>query len=231
MGGKILTQVEMRQAAIFALEGNDFETVMTLARQTRKLLSILVRLAYDKDTIVGQRAILAIGHVATLYVRTNYEILRETIRKLLWSLSDESGGIGWSAPEILGEIVRADPKKMADVVPLIAEIYTIEEKVFRPGVLYALKRVAEIRPEAVLPFQELVISGLTEKDPLARIHSLELATLLREWIYPEHRESLLTHIVNLIPDHVEAWVYKDGGFVEVEVGELAEKVYRYYCTV
>ncbi len=229
MNSEILNQVEMRKAAIAALEENDFETVMTLARQNRKLLSILVRLAYNKETIVGWRAILAVGHVAALYVRNNYDFLRETIRKLLWSLSDESGGIGWSAPEILGEIVRADPKKMADVLPLIAEIYTIEEKIFRPGVLYALKRIAESQLEAVLPFQHLLVSGLTDNDPLSRIYSLELAKLLRETINPDYREYLLAHIKNLIADHIEAWIYEDEGFKAVEVGWQAQIVYNLYC--
>ncbi len=228
MNGKILNQVEMRQAAVAALEGNDFETVITLARQNRKLLSVLVRLAYDKETIVGRRAILAIGQVAMLYITSNYEFLRETVRKLLWSLSDESGGIGWSAPEMLGEIVRADPKKMADVVPLIADIFSIEEKVFRPGVLYALKRIAESQPEAVLPFHGLIIIGLAENDPLCRIYSLELAMLLREAIDPNHREELLTEIKKLLYDHAEALLYKDGGFIGVEVGDVADKVYKHY---
>jgi hypothetical protein len=57
-----------------------------------------------------------------------------------WSLSDESGGIGWSAPELIGEIVCADPRRFADIVPLIADVYAIEEDVFRPGVLYAFSR-------------------------------------------------------------------------------------------
>lgn len=228
MTGKLLNQVEMRQAAVAALEGNDFETVLTLARQNRKLLSILVRLAYDKETIVGWRAILAVGHVAALYVRNNYEFLRETIRKLLWSLSDESGGIGWSAPEILGEIVKADPKKMADVIPLIAEIYSIEEKVFKPGVLYALKRIAESQPEAVLPFQDIIISGLTDNNPSARIYSLELAKLLRRAINKNYREHLLNYIENLMSDHAEAWIYEKEGFVGVEVGDYAKKVHKFY---
>jgi hypothetical protein len=165
MSGSILTQLEMKQAIVDALDANDFETVLTLALQNRKALSVLVRLSYDKDTLAGWRAIIAIGRVASVFVRNNYDFLRETVRKLLWSLSDESGGIGWSAPEILGEIVSADPKKMADIVPLIAEVYTIEEQVFRPGVLYALKRIAEASPEAVSPFQKLVVDGLSEQDP------------------------------------------------------------------
>ena len=220
----MLTQLEMKQTLLVALEANDFETIRTLALQSRKVLSVLVRLAYDKTSLTGWRAIKAIGHVASLYVRNNYDFLRDTIRKLLWSLSDESGGIGWSAPEILGEIVSADPKKLADIVPLIAEVYSIEEKVFRPGVLYALKRIGEISPESIEPFQEIVLSGLSEEDPLARVYALELLMEIQDKLDSDALDRARQQVAGLGKDKTEAWIYKYDGFVGVEVGELAKKV-------
>jgi hypothetical protein len=214
----------MKQTVTAALEADDYETVLTLALQSRKVLSVLVRLAYDKETLVGWRAINAIGKVASVFVRSNYDFLRETIRKLLWSLSDESGGIGWAAPEILGEIVSADPVKMADIVPLIVEVYFIEEKVFRPGVLYALKRIAETSPESVSPFQYIILNGLCEQDPLARIYALKLTELLNVQITPENRERIKDHIRNLTQDRSEAWVYRNGGFDGLEVGQFAKQI-------
>ncbi len=224
----ILTQLEMKQAVTAALEAEDYETVLTLALQSRKVLSVLVRLAYDKETLIGWRAINAIGKVASVFVKSNYDFLRETIRKLLWSLSDESGGIGWAAPEILGEIVSADPVKMADIVPLIVDVYSIEEKVFRPGVLYALKRIAETSPESASPFQHLILAGLCEKDPLARIYALELAELLNPQITPENRERIKNQVVNLVKDRSEAWVYRNGGFDGLEVGQFARHIEKTY---
>ena len=154
------SQAELRKAVVLALEANDLDQVVSMAGRNRAVLSILVRLAYDKETLVGWRSILATGRIATVFMKTNYEYLRVTIRKLLWMLSDESGGIGWAAPEMLGEIVRADPTTLSDIVPLIAEIYFIEERNFRPGVLYALKRIAEVRPESVRPYEHIAINGL-----------------------------------------------------------------------
>ena len=214
----------MKQAVTAALEEDDHETVLTLAFQSRKVFSVLVRLAYDKETLVGWRAIKAIGKIASVYVRSNYDFLRETIRKLLWSLSDESGGIGWSAPEILGEIVSADPVKMADVVPLIVDVYSIEEKVFRPGVLYALRRIAETSPESASPFQHLILAGLCEQEPLARIYALELTGLLDAHINLAHRERIKDQVRNLVQDRSEAWVYRNGGFDALEVGQLAKSI-------
>jgi len=222
--GRVLTQQQMKQFSVAALEKNDLETVLTLALQDRKVLSVLVRLAYEKETLIGWRAIIAVGRVAGLFVRDQYDFLRETVRKLLWSLSDESGGIGWSAPEMLGEIVSADPKRLADIVPLIAQVYSIEEAVFRPGVLYALKRIAETDRAAVRPFQMLVVHGLSEQDPLARVHALELVRMLKNEFIPENLEAVRVHLEVLVQDKAEAWVYRNEGFIAVEVGELAEEV-------
>ncbi len=222
----MLTQLEMKQTLLVALEANDFETIRTLALQSRKVLSVLVRLAYDKTSLTGWRAIKAIGHVASLYVRNNYDFLRDTIRKLLWSLSDESGGIGWSAPEILGEIVSADPKKLADIIPLIAEVYSVEEKVFRPGVLYALKRIGETCPESIEPFQEIVLSGLSEQDPLARVYALELLIMLRNKLDSAVLDKARQQVASLGQDRTEAWIYKGDRFVGLEVWELASDVIK-----
>jgi hypothetical protein len=227
MNETLLARQEIKSALVTALETNDFEAIERLALRSRNMLSVLVRLAYDKETLVGWRAIAAVGQVASLYVRNNYEFLRETIRKLLWSLTDESGGIGWSAPEILGEIVSADPKKLADIVPLIAQVYSIEEDVFRPGVLYALRRIAETDTAAVRPYQMLVVCGLSEQDPLTRVRALELVKMLRNEFIPENMEAVKLSVHDLRKDRAETWVYRKEVFIPIVVGELADEVTKY----
>ena len=219
-----MSSVEIKQAVTNALEANNYDAVMTLALANRKVLSVLVRLAYHKDTIVGWRAILAIGRISAIFVRSNAAYLRETIRKLLWSLSDESGGIGWSAPEILGEIVTADTKKMADVIPLIAEVYTIEEKVFRPGVMYALKRIAETDPDAISDYQDLIVDGFSDDNPLTRAYALQLVDLLSGRTELRDSEAMKAGILRLTSDKSEVWIYQDDGFLGIEVGDIASKV-------
>jgi hypothetical protein len=223
-GSHILTQLQMKSAVMVALDNNDFESVLTLALQNRKVLSVLIRLAYDKETLVGWRAIVAIGLVASIYVRSNYDFLRETVRKLLWSLSDESGGIGWSAPEILGEIVSADPKKMADVIPLLAGVYYIEEQVFRPGILYALKRIAESNPESAGDYQDLLLAGLSDANPLARIYALQLIRTLQERNVLKKTDVIINRVREMVSDRAEAWIYKDNNFSGVEVADVAQSV-------
>lgn len=225
-----MTQSETKKMLQQALDSNDVATVDALARQNRKTLSLLIRMAYDKDTLAGWRAIKAIGRAARELVKTDVEFLRETIRRLLWSLSDESGGIGWAAPEALGEIVSADPERFSDIIPLIAEVYDLEERVFRPGVVYALARIAEVAPDRVTGYQKIIISSLVDKEPLVKLYALELVELLwkfknlnKAWS-EEYYRRLSMCIQGMIDDHGVAWVYKKNGFIDAQVGENAIKL-------
>jgi len=221
-----------KKTILHALEINDFEAVASLAAGDRKVLSQLVRIAYDKETLIGWRAIEAVGLVARLLVKSDHEFLRDHCRKLLWSLSDESGGIGWSAPEMLGEIVSADPHRFADLLPLITQVYDIEEDVFRAGVLHALSRIAESAPELVAPYQDIISKSLDDKNPLVKLRGIALIRLLwplakssRVWS-PEYCEWIRATVAKLMADRGEAWAYKGNGFISIQVSEEAKEALK-----
>jgi hypothetical protein len=225
-----MTQIEMRKIILQALESNDLDAVVSLAQKSRKALSLLVRMAYDKETLVGWRAIKAAGRIAKALAKIDHEFLRITIRKLLWSLSDESGGIGWSAPELLGEIVSSDPEGFADIIPLIAEVYDIEEQTFRPGVVYALTLIAENSPELTACYQKIIIKSLVDKNPMIRIYALELVEVLwsnvcRKNLWTkEFQEKVKRVVQSMENDREVAWVYKNNDFIDVQVGEMSKIV-------
>lgn len=207
-----------------ALDRNDIQSIVVLARTDRGVLSQLIRLAYDRETLMGWRAIKAIGQVARELVKTDHEMLRETIRKQLWMLNDESGGIGWSAPEILGEIVSSDPVRFRDFVPLIVEAYDFEETIFRPGVLYALALVAEKDPAAAGPYKNLAMRALGDENPLVRVHCLELVNNMWTEFDEQEKHSMRKHIENLKLDRAEVWIYKRDGFINIQIKEEANRL-------
>jgi hypothetical protein len=223
-----MTQLEMKKFIHDSLEMNDLDAVIRLAQKDRKTLSLLIRMAYDKETLVGWRAIKAVGRIAKVLVKNEHEFLRIAIRKLLWSLSDESGGIGWASPELLGEIVSADPEGFADIIPLIAEVYDIEEKTFRPGVMYAFVRIAEVSPELVADYQKIIIRSLMDTNPLIKIYTLELVGLLwsvacKKNIWSKEYTIKIERIVNKMnTDKGVAWVYQNNDFIDIEVGYYAQ---------
>lgn len=214
------------------LESNDLAGLLLLIKNDRKSISHLIRLAYNKDTLVGWRAILAIGALARELVKTDPEILRETCRKLLWSLSDESGGIGWSAPEILGEIVSSDTRRFGDIIPLIAQVFDIEERHFRPGVVYALLKVAEQKPDMVLSFHKIIVEALKDQEPLTKAYGLQLIAIIwkracssGDW-GADVCDKVRQAIESLTTDKNEAWIYESDRFKPVSISELAHNVLK-----
>jgi len=211
----------LKKTILHSLEANDLDALVVLAKDKPRVVSLLVRISYDKEILVGWRAIKAVGLIARELVKTDYEYLRNTIRKLRWSLSDESGGIGWSAPELIGEIVCADPRRFADIVPLIADVYSIEEDVFRPGVLYAFNRIAESAPDLVASFTDIINTALSDKNALCRVYALETIGKLKGM----SGLSIARDIVEkLKQDNSEVWVYQGNAFVNVVVGDVAGNI-------
>ena len=211
----------LKKSILSLLEANDLDALVALGKSKPRVVSLLVRISYDKETLAGWRAIKAVGLIAQELVKSDCEYLRNTIRKLRWSLSDESGGIGWSAPELIGEIVCADPRRFADIVPLIADVYTIEEDVFRPGVLYAFNRIAESAPDLVAPFSDIINAALNDKNALVRVYALETIGKLKNM---SGLSLASDDIDRLKRDNSEVWVYHDNVFVNVMVGDIAKKI-------
>jgi len=65
------------------------------------------------------------------------------LRRLQWSLNDESGSIGWRAPQAMGAILAATPSTFAEFAPIIASMLDLDETHFYPGVLWAIGVIAE----------------------------------------------------------------------------------------
>jgi len=204
-----------------SLQHNNYDAIITFAAKKPSVVTRLIRFTYDKETLIGWRAIRVVGLCAKELVKTDYEFLRETIRKLRWSLSDESGGIGWSAPELIGEIVCADPRRFADIIPLIADVYTIEEDVFRPGVLYAFNRIAESAPDLIAPFADIIKRALIDRNALVRFYALETIGKLKGIMCLSIAKDVME---NLKHDNSEVWVYMGNSFANVRVGDVAKNI-------
>lgn len=129
---------------IALIENRDFEKIEKLALQNKNSIGWLISLSYDKENLISWKAIEAMGHVAKAYIAAgDIETLRNTIRKLLWSMTDESGAIGWRSAELIGEIIYANPSLFEDIIPILwsqREEESFIESVLR-GILKLSKKV------------------------------------------------------------------------------------------
>ena len=64
------------------------------------------------------------GVVVAGLAEHDMESARVVMRRLMWNLNDESGGIGWSSPEAMGEIMDPFP----GLAPRRHEIVILKEE-------------------------------------------------------------------------------------------------------
>lgn len=151
--------MSLKQKIIALLEEKDYASVKELSKAEPAVIRHLISLTYDRKTALCWRAIEAIGVVSS---SMGAEEARRLSQRVLWMMRDESGGNPWSAPDILGEIVRAHPDALSDIAPIIASFH--DEEIFRQGALRALGRIAEIRLSLVAPFRDMIAGYLNHPD-------------------------------------------------------------------
>jgi hypothetical protein len=199
-----------------ALERADFEKVAELALRDKKVFRILISLSYDKQETLCWRAIEAMGRAAGAVGERDPSTVRNIIQRLIWSVSEESGGIGWSAPEMLGEIVVNSPGISADIPPIILSFH--EEESFLKGVLWAMGRIADAGLAPVDGSAELALKSLDHKDPAVRGLSLYLVSALK--IQNERNK-----MSDMAHDTGTFKIYENHELVETTVGNIARRVW------
>lgn len=139
------------------LEANEV-SILELARKKKRLLSQLTALTYDSDQKISSYAIKASGLAAKIIAERDPEYVRNYLLRLFWLVNDESGGICWRGPELIGEILHHCPQ-FSQFFPMLISLLDLEKEDaprFRSGTLWAIGRVAQIDKEAMLPALEEV---------------------------------------------------------------------------
>ncbi len=99
------------------INGPQLERICALP--LRKVINPLFSFFYSKEEHVRWHAITAMGAVTSRLAAYEMEQARVVMRRLMWNLNDESGGIGWGSPEAIGEIMaRCAPLAHEYALPL-----------------------------------------------------------------------------------------------------------------
>lgn len=138
-----------------------------------KVVNVLLSLLYHPDEQIFWTAVTLIGEVVSRLASQQPESARIIMRRLMWNLNDESGGIGWGAPEAMGEIVaRSDLMAKEYGRILISYIRPdgnyIEHPVLQRGVLWGLGRLIHIHPEHGDDIKTVLIPFLQSPDDQLR---------------------------------------------------------------
>ena len=158
-----------RETARGLLERFDLEGVGGWAAAEPQAAHTLQRLLFDADELVAWRAVEAMGHVAAALGRGGPEPVRELVRRTLWLMNDESGGLLWQGPQVVGAVLAHLPALCGELGSVLASF--LEEEPFRAGTRWGLWRLSKVAPEVVRASARELDASFGDPDPSVRGHA------------------------------------------------------------
>lgn len=211
----------LKSQVIDLLGQADFSAALSaiLALPAKKAINPLFSCFYAREEIIRWRAVTAMGAVVCRMAETSMEPARVVMRRLMWNLNDESGGIGWSSPEAMGEIIAGHEglSKEYDRI-LISYINPngnfLEHETLQRGALWGVGRMAHAWPERARPAAEYLPPFFTAPDPYLRGIAVWAAA-------PILNPSLVLQLQPLRADIASFRLYRDRQLVDTTVAERA----------
>ncbi len=216
MGGR-----QLKKEILALLNNGKFEKSLETVYlvPARQAVNPLFSFLYHKDPLIRWRAVTAMGAVVARLAREDLESSRIIMRRLIWNLNDESGGIGWGSPEAMGEIMARHEGLAREYGNILVSYINeagnyLEYEMLQRGVLWGLGRLAHARPELVGNAGDYLPPFLQSKDSYLR----GLAAWVSGAISSETTKPLLA---NLIDDEAGISIFINMRMEERTVGQLA----------
>lgn len=158
------------------LDNYDINGTLAWLVKQRRSISLLSSLLFTQDQILRWRAIDVLGKLSRIINKNNNDSIRKLLNHNFWMLNDESGNVGWYAPETIGEVLYNVPE-FIDEFGIMLPSYIIEEP-FERGTHWAIARVAEIKPEVFLKDFSTILKSLEDSDPYIKVFTVKAAILI-----------------------------------------------------
>jgi HEAT repeat protein len=208
-------QKSRKAAAKALLAGRDTDALLEWATTIRNPQRILIALTFDQDVLIRWRAIDAFGRLAAKQAESDLGKVRELVRRLLWSMNDESGGLGWCSPELIGEVLVNVPALMDEFAKLLPS-YLCEEP-FERGTHIAIYRVSLVSPARFRDSIPELGRSLNDPDPVIRGYSALALGAIGGNAYCDEIEKLLDD-----SSPVALYDFDSGQLRETTVGQMAK---------
>ncbi|MCW7753176.1 HEAT repeat domain-containing protein [Desulfobotulus sp. H1] len=207
--------------ACLEMEDGAAMEVRLAALSGRRAAGPLIGALCHRESRVFWAAVRGLGAVAEGLFDSDSEGVRWIMRRLIWMLNDESGGMGWGCGEAMGEIMARIPKMAHEYHRILCSYMDpdgnfLENPLLQRGALWGLARLGEASPFFVRDLNGFLDHYLSSEDPAIVAPALLLAGMLND---PAHKESL----TRLLSDERRFSLYREGRFVSVVIAELAAK--------
>ncbi len=147
---------EFKEKVLELVSSNDFEQDLGTLRKLpgRKVINPLFSFLLSTDLEIKWATVTAFGAVVSNLANQDMESARVIMRRLMWQLNDESGGIGWGCPEAIGEIVACHEGLAREYARALVSYIRedgnfLEHEPLQEGSLWGICRVAQVRPKLI----------------------------------------------------------------------------------
>ena len=214
---------ELKKRVLEFLQFEDFALGLEEIRKLppRKTVNPLFSFLCSIDEQIKWRAITAMGKVISDLAASDLEAARVIMRRFMWQLNDESGGIGWGCPESMAEAM-AQSESLAEEYRRLLISYVqpegnyLEHPVLQRGVLWAVGRLAHCRPRYANNAVAFLHPYMESDDPILRG--------LAAWAAgPIAVKETIQQLKSLIKDQGHLTLYRDGRIEQHSVGQLAQE--------
>jgi len=144
----------LRQLIIDLLKSSDIDNSINKLQElpTQKVMGTLFSSLCSHEDEIKWHAVTALGVFVANLAREDMESARTIMRRLMWSLNDESGGIGWGAPEAMAEIMACHEGLAKEYAPILVSYIRedgnfLEYELLQRGVIWGIGRLAQVRPQ------------------------------------------------------------------------------------
>ncbi len=155
---------KIKQQVLDLLDRTDLEQIQRelAVLDAKEVINALLSAICRSDERLRWHAVTAMGWTVARLADEEMEEARIIMRRLLWSLNEESGGIGWGAPEAMAEIFCRHEGLAGEYVHMLLSYMRpdgelphqdgnfLEHETLQRGLLWAAGRLAQCRRELAL---------------------------------------------------------------------------------
>ena len=190
----------------------------------RQAVNPLFSFLYNTDPVIKWHAVSAMGHIVANLADKDLELSRVIMRRMIWNLNDESGGIGWGSPETMGDSMACHNLLAGEYHRILISYIRpdgnfLEHPELQKGLLWGLARLATVHPELAGDAGPFLVPFLESKDAEHR----GLAALAAGAMQADSARKALENITS---DRKKIVLYWNLNFNKMSVGELVENALK-----
>ena len=179
------------------------------------------------DEVVKWHSVTALGQAVSCMAESDFESARIVMRRFMWMLNDESGGIGWGIPEVIGEVCAAHPQIAQEYSHILVSFmredgFYLELPELQRGLMWGVGRFAQVNPQLLIEKKVLTYLPpyLLSDDYRVKAGAAYASGLLKA-------RQLKSDLKSIVTDERPLAMYVDCQFVETTLGKIAYEALRH----